>query len=444
MKKLLLFLICFVGSYIASAQVQVDNTTSADDNDVSSVSLSHTINSANSNRLLMVGISTKEKNQDPTDVSVTYQTQTLTLLAEQANNNKGDKNDGQAFVFYLKNPPTGSGNVVVTFNNTQEKGVVVGATSFYDVEQTSTFGSVAQAGDDNTNPSVSVTSSSGDLIYDMLSYKKSGTVTPGAGQVKEFDRRNDEMRGASSLETATGPSTTMSWTGDNEKWGLIAVAIKPVLCPVSATVSSTNINTTCGNNTGSITISNPTGASNGNYQYSIDNFSTFNTTGSFTSLNANTLFAVVNYGGSVSGNEVPLSYINLGNEITVSGEGDVNNNISTSITRVDDVSCDPFPAITVKVSNSGQLCDNELIYFVEICNTGSQDANLDPNTDIVEYAPADFTLIDRQLEGNNPFVGTLLPAGERAVYEYAYNLDNAVNGTSYNYSVDVNAVAVNP
>ena len=55
-------------------------------------------------------------------------------------------------------------------------------------------------------------------------------------------------------------------------------------CPLSATVSSTNIS--CNNANGSITITNPTGSisETPNYEYSIDGFSSFNTTGNFTGL----------------------------------------------------------------------------------------------------------------------------------------------------------------
>jgi hypothetical protein len=160
--------------------------------------------------------------------------------------------------------------------------------------------------------------------------------------------------------------------------------------------------------------------------------------------NTNTLYAIVNYNGGVTGNEVPIIVNNLAANLAVTDEQIAANNISTPITRVDAPTCVPFATIDVNVSNSGQVCDNEIIYFVEICNTGNLDATLDQNTDIIEYAPADYTFISKQLVGNDPFIGTTLPAGECAIFEYTYNLDNAVNGTNYNYSVDVNAVAVNP
>ncbi|WP_145990346.1 DUF4347 domain-containing protein [Psychroflexus sp. MES1-P1E] len=56
-------------------------------------------------------------------------------------------------------------------------------------------------------------------------------------------------------------------------------------CPVSGTVNSTNIS--CGNATGSITISNPTGAANGNYQYRL-NTGAWLSTSTFTNLIAGT------------------------------------------------------------------------------------------------------------------------------------------------------------
>jgi len=152
-------------------------------------------------------------------------------------------------------------------------------------------------------------------------------------------------------------------------------------------------------------------------------------------VNNSNLYAVVNFDGAAAGNAVPISLSNLENQINVSGEGQVTNNISSAISRVDTGTCVPTSNINVDVRNTGQVCDNEIIYYVEVCNTGDADGTV---TDIVPYPPTDFSLeAGPVLVGSDPFVGDILPAGECVIYEYTYGLSGASNGITYDFSVAV-------
>ncbi|TXD83270.1 DUF4347 domain-containing protein [Subsaximicrobium wynnwilliamsii] len=119
-------------------------------------------------------------------------------------------------------------------------------------------------------------------------------------------------------------------------------------------------------------------------------------------INTSTLYAVVNFDGSLPGNAVPLSLSDLSNQINVANEGRTFNNISTPVTRDDGAGCQPFSTIDVQVSNSGVGCDDEVIYTLQICNTGTADALMSPS-DIIPYAPAGFSLSSSTLIGTDPF-----------------------------------------
>ncbi|MCP4001321.1 MAG: VWA domain-containing protein, partial [Gammaproteobacteria bacterium] len=119
--------------------------------------------------------------------------------------------------------------------------------------------------------------------------------------------------------------------------------------------------------------------------------------------NAGTVYAVVNINGSLAANAVPLSPTLNGATLTET-ETSTGNNITSAFTRTDGSGCLPYAHIDVQVSNSGQVCDNQLIYYVEVCNIGTADFEMAPETDpvtglagITAYPHAHFTWVDAQL-----------------------------------------------
>jgi hypothetical protein len=116
--------------------------------------------------------------------------------------------------WYLVGPPIGTANVVITGSGTFQ---AVAALTYSGVDQATPFGTSAGA-DAATNPSVAVTSESGQLVVDIVGscHTASGaTFTVGAGQTQ---RAQIESGGGTTFprigcsEEAGAASVTMSWT----------------------------------------------------------------------------------------------------------------------------------------------------------------------------------------------------------------------------------------
>lgn len=183
----------------------------------SSTSLAHTVGTSD-NRLLLVGISTRDRSV----TSVTY-SGTPMILVGTINNGI----DARITIYRLINPPSGTANVVVNFSGSTSKGAVISATSFRGVDQTDPLRTFNSAIGTSTTPSVSISSVAGDLVYDVLSKRNTGTSAPGSSQTERLDLSSGEIRGAGSTAPATTTSTTMSWTISSAKWAIGGVAIKP-------------------------------------------------------------------------------------------------------------------------------------------------------------------------------------------------------------------------
>lgn len=183
----------------------------------SSTSLAHTVGTSD-NRLLLVGISTRDRSV----TSVTY-SGTPMILVGTINNGI----DARITIYRLINPPSGTANVVVNFSGSTSKGAVISATSFRGVDQTDPLRTFNSAIGTSTTPSVSISSVAGDLVYDVLSKRNTGTSAPGSSQTERLDLSSGEIRGAGSTAPATTTSTTMSWTISSAKWAIGGVSIKP-------------------------------------------------------------------------------------------------------------------------------------------------------------------------------------------------------------------------
>lgn len=248
------------------AQIVVENASSNTADNVSSLSVSHTVNTSN-NRLLLVGVSLRRNKADAQVSSVTYGGTPMNQVGTQIVD--GDDKQGRVYIFSLVAPAVGTANVVANFSSNPDRGVVVGAVSFSDVDQISPLGGFFSSQGSSNNPSLEVTSATDELVFDVITFKKE-SLTVGAGQTQRYNGfSGDEMYGASSTKPGTS-TTTMSWSpSGSDKWAMGAVSIRPNPCPVTADV---NAHPSLGtSNTGEINITNPVGATNNNYQYRLDN-----------------------------------------------------------------------------------------------------------------------------------------------------------------------------
>ena len=207
-----------------TGQVVFDNASQASVNS-STLTWSHTVGS-NSNRLLMVGVSIRGAGS--TVSSVTYGGVPLTNLTSVSNHD----NAVRAEMWYLKSPAIGAANIIVTLSSSKK--MVCGGASFYDVDLTNTFGTVATRatiGSGNADPLVNVSSAFGDLVFDVLSIE--GDALPlaaGAGQTRRWELGTGPWAGDAGGASSTEPgaaSVTMSWSKTPAaKWAIAAVPIQ--------------------------------------------------------------------------------------------------------------------------------------------------------------------------------------------------------------------------
>ncbi len=114
----------------AAAAVTVDSVSSGAANS-DSITISHSV--AGSERLLVVGVSSRGTPNPPSATSVTYDGTPLTPGTSFSTNAMGANNATVQF-FYMTAPPVGTADVVVSFFSSGSVGA--GAISFNGVDQT--------------------------------------------------------------------------------------------------------------------------------------------------------------------------------------------------------------------------------------------------------------------------------------------------------------------
>ncbi|HEX5127768.1 MAG TPA: DUF4347 domain-containing protein, partial [Rhodocyclaceae bacterium] len=209
-------------SWDSTLAIVPDSTTSAATTtaSVSSLTFSHT-QGTGLNGILVVEYSTRGATS-PT--SITYGGQNLTQLSSISDAGATVTTE----IWYLLAPASGTANVVVTLPSPHE--FTVGATSFFNVDQTTPFGTVQTGTGTGTTPSINVASATGDLVIDSISSRQqTGTPTVAGGQTSlwtnESGTGSSDPLGASSTK-AGAASVTMSWTlTDSQVWAALGVSM---------------------------------------------------------------------------------------------------------------------------------------------------------------------------------------------------------------------------
>jgi Bacterial Ig domain/Secretion system C-terminal sorting domain len=192
---------------------------------VGPIYVSHTTGTGR-NRLMLVSISNKNR----TVLSVTYGSTPLILVGE--NNVSAN---ARVAIYKLINPPSGLNTVTVNFSANPTSGAVVNVSTYTGVDLINPLGSFVSneksISTTGTSPNVNVSTTSGDLVYDVVS-ALSATVSVGAGQTQRFNNNSgSQNEGAGSSKLASTTSTTISWTTSSTNWAIGAVAIKPEIIP---------------------------------------------------------------------------------------------------------------------------------------------------------------------------------------------------------------------
>jgi hypothetical protein len=186
------------------------------------LSWQHTTNAGN-NRLLIVGV--HSVGLPPS--SVTYNNTNLTSFPAQP------ANTGSIQIWYLKNPPTGT--YTVRINGIGSSIFTGGATTFNNVDQNNTFGTMAiSSGVTSPNPilpkpSVSISSTNTQVIYDIIGFTAAASsMLPNSGQTAQWISNFDpQFAAAGSIKQGQSGTTTLGWqlTGSSAIWSMVAIPI---------------------------------------------------------------------------------------------------------------------------------------------------------------------------------------------------------------------------
>ena len=199
------------------ATSQGENTASA------SLTVSHTVQANFGNRILIVGIVSKDATET-TPSGVTYAGVAMTQIGSSLQF-AGSSTTSYTSFWRLVAPATGVNDIVATFATACDV-ICLGGVSAYHVDQDTPLGAVITGTGTATSASVDAVSVAGDLVVDAIGIS-GGDGTPGGGQTGRVDTTGPpplEM----STEQATGVTTTMSWTFSSADFAIHAIALKTV------------------------------------------------------------------------------------------------------------------------------------------------------------------------------------------------------------------------
>jgi hypothetical protein len=215
----------------AFASITFDAAATTSASSTNSFSWSHTT-ASQSNRVLFVLCRLASSSSATTITGITYNSVALTKITSAGTSTPDDNVRVEAWK--LVAPTTGTNTVAVTLD-TSSGSFRCGSETWYGVDQTTTNRTAvtATSGTDlhPTASTVDATSVSGDIVLDVIGwrYDGQGTVTIGGGQTERFVTDSTLVDGSS--ESASGVSTTMSWSWVNADWtssSQIAFAVIPV------------------------------------------------------------------------------------------------------------------------------------------------------------------------------------------------------------------------
>jgi hypothetical protein len=203
---------------------QDGSATTNSGNLVSSLSVSHTTGS-HSNELLVVGVvlsSGTSGTPSETVSSITYNGIALNKLTT------GDNGYTYTELWYLKAPPAGTYNAVVNLSASKQR-VAVGVVTYYNVNQTTPFGTPVVSLVTGGSVSITVSSSTSQLIMDFLGHN-TGTAngeiyTPGSGQTALWNLDNGNNLSVSSTKPGQSGSTTLSESSTSSPDNLVYMGI---------------------------------------------------------------------------------------------------------------------------------------------------------------------------------------------------------------------------
>jgi len=187
----------------------------------------HTVTSAGSHRILIVGVA-YQAGEDDGVLTATYGGQDLDRAGIENYTTKAGSE-----IWYMTNPPTGANTVEVRMKGNVN--LRCGAMSFLNVDQVTPFDAFHAATGASTSPSEEIPGvDENEVVVDHLAVGASPATSGGPGQTVRWNAaHSNKVTTASSTEDGPvgGGTVTMSWTLDfDEWWALGAVVLKQVAC----------------------------------------------------------------------------------------------------------------------------------------------------------------------------------------------------------------------
>ena len=197
------------------AQISITGSNTANNGNTSSLSFNNTIPAGN-NMILIVGVTTKEKNITSVTFSGTAMTQ-LTLVT------RAGMNVGLYYTLLGNLASSASGNVVA--NISTQDNVCIGAIYCSGVNQSTPFANTKTSSAQNSNAIITFTSAIGNLGLAMLGTLNTGVITAGSGQSTLWAVNNNHSNRLTSEPGAASITSNFS-LGASADWAMIGTSLQ--------------------------------------------------------------------------------------------------------------------------------------------------------------------------------------------------------------------------
>ena len=202
-----------------------------------SIIIPHTVGVSGTNRLMLVGVSINNRN-DEFVTNITWKGTPLSFVDSST-----WSDDARVEIWQLVAPSTGSGNVVIIFGNPTNpdgpvdlnRAAIIGVMSFTGVNQDEPLGTYyGFSWYDTQSPSIDIPSGEGDLVFAVVSVEDETISSVGAGQTEHWNKtilvEYNDVTGGGSTKPGSPGNTTMSWDfSGSDHTAMGGVAIKPTL-----------------------------------------------------------------------------------------------------------------------------------------------------------------------------------------------------------------------
>lgn len=175
---------------------------------------------SNSNRVIIIGAAFDTAGVS--GVTASWNAVSATAIGSPVSTPTGGRS---IYLFGLIAPDTGSNLLLVNWSG--GSGVVLGAGSFYNANQSTAWQNFNSSTGTSTAPSLNVTSSSTSMIFAVFADNNSNSFTITSPGVKDWEDRNFDGNYEAGHQVASGssPTTIAATLGNSQAWAMAGVEI---------------------------------------------------------------------------------------------------------------------------------------------------------------------------------------------------------------------------